>query len=57
MEIEKAQTAAEEEITLFDKIIKKEIPATFIYEDDIAVAMRDLNPVAPIHFLVVPKNR
>eukprot|EP00879_Flechtneria_rotunda_P004736 GHRR01005005.1.p1 GENE.GHRR01005005.1~~GHRR01005005.1.p1 ORF type:complete len:172 (+),score=50.00 GHRR01005005.1:68-583(+) len=43
--------------TLFDKIISKEIPATIIYEDDQALAFRDINPQAPVHFLVIPKHR
>lgn len=37
--------------TIFDKIAKKEIPCSFIYEDDLAVAFHDLNPQAPVHFL------
>ncbi len=37
-EIKKAQTAKEEEITLFDKIIKKEIPANIIFEDELVTA-------------------
>ena len=52
-----AQSAKAEEITLFDKIVKKEIPANVIYEDDIALAFRDINPVAKVHFLVIPKDR
>ena len=52
-----AQTATEEEITIFDKIVKKEIPATIIYEDDSCMAFRDVNPVAKTHFLVIPKDR
>jgi hypothetical protein len=43
--------------TIFDKIISKQIPATIIYEDDQALAFRDINPQAPVHFLVIPKNR
>jgi hypothetical protein len=38
--------------TIFDKIISKEIPATIIFEDDTALAFRDVNPQAPVHFLV-----
>ena len=53
----KAQTAAAEEVTIFDKIVKKEIPATIIYEDDMCMAFNDVNPVAAKHFLVIPKNR
>lgn len=43
--------------TLFDKIVAKQIPATIIYEDEQALAFRDINPQAPVHFLVIPKNR
>ena len=53
----KAQTATAEEVTIFDKIVKKEIPATIIYEDEQCLAFRDINPVAKTHFLVIPKNR
>lgn len=42
--------------TLFSKIIQREIPADIIYEDDQALAFRDINPQAPVHFLVVPKK-
>ena len=53
----KAQTAAPVDVTLFDRIVRKEIPATIIYEDDQCLAFRDINPTAPVHFLVIPKNR
>jgi len=43
--------------TIFDKIISKEIPATVIYEDDQALAFKDVNPQGPVHFLVIPKVR
>ena len=56
-EIAKAQTAVPEEITLFDKIVAKQIPANIIFEDDLSLAFRDINPVTPTHFLVIPKNR
>ncbi|ELS33460.1 MULTISPECIES: histidine triad nucleotide-binding protein [Pseudanabaena] len=42
--------------TIFSKIIKREIPATILYEDDLALAFRDVNPQAPVHFLVIPKK-
>lgn len=45
------------EPTIFDKIISKEIPATVIYEDETALAFKDINPQAPVHFLVIPKHR
>ncbi|MDA9951319.1 histidine triad nucleotide-binding protein [Oligoflexaceae bacterium] len=41
--------------TLFDKIIKKEIPADIVFEDDDVLAFRDINPQAPVHVLVIPK--
>ena len=44
-------------MTLFDKIVQKKIPANIIYEDDLALAFRDIAPVAPTHFLVIPKDR
>ena len=56
-EISKAQTAVEEEVTIFDRIVRKEIPAKIIYEDEHSLAFRDINPVTPTHFLVIPKNR
>jgi histidine triad (HIT) family protein len=42
--------------TLFSKIIRKEIPADIVYEDDLALAFRDINPQAPVHILVIPKK-
>ena len=42
--------------TLFEKIIAREIPATIIYEDDLVLAVRDINPQAPTHVLIVPKK-
>ena len=41
---------------LFCKIIKGEIPSTKVYEDDEILAFNDINPVAPIHILVIPKK-
>ncbi|KAI9093588.1 hypothetical protein K1719_027037 [Acacia pycnantha] len=41
--------------TIFDKIIKKEIPSTVVYEDDKVLAFRDINPQAPVHILIIPK--
>lgn len=40
---------------LFCKIIDGEIPSTKVYEDDLCYAFRDIAPMAPMHFLVVPK--
>lgn len=42
--------------TIFGKIIRKEIPADVVYEDDTALAFRDVNPQAPVHVLVIPKR-
>ena len=42
--------------TLFSKIIQRQIPADIIYEDEQALAFRDINPQAPVHFLVIPKK-
>ena len=42
--------------TLFGKIIRREIPADVVYEDDLCLAFRDINPQAPIHVLLVPKK-
>ena len=42
--------------TLFEKIIAREIPATIVYEDDLVLAFRDINPKAPTHVLVIPKK-
>tara|TARA_Y100000996_G_scaffold375251_1_gene325923 strand:+ start:920 stop:1261 length:342 start_codon:yes stop_codon:yes gene_type:complete len=41
--------------TIFDKIINKEIPAEIVYETDRVLAFKDINPVAPIHLLIIPK--
>lgn len=42
--------------TLFEKIVAREIPADIVYEDDLVLAMRDINPQAPTHLLIVPKR-
>ncbi len=41
---------------LFCKIIAGEIPSTKVYEDDLCFAFRDINPQAPTHILVIPKE-
>lgn len=43
-------------MTIFKKIIEREIPADIVYEDDRCVAFRDVNPQAPTHILVVPRE-
>ncbi|MEM6612139.1 MAG: histidine triad nucleotide-binding protein [Cyanobacteria bacterium P01_C01_bin.72] len=42
--------------TIFGKIIRREIPADIVYEDEQALAFRDVNPQAPTHILVIPKK-
>ena len=42
--------------TIFTKIINKEIPADILFENENVLAFRDINPQAPIHFLVIPKK-
>jgi histidine triad (HIT) family protein len=42
--------------TIFEKIIARELPATIVYEDDLVVAFRDINPQAPTHVLIVPRK-
>ena len=42
--------------TIFTKIIDKSIPADILYEDDDVLAFADINPQAPLHFLVIPKK-
>jgi histidine triad (HIT) family protein len=44
------------EETIFSKIIRREIPADIVYEDELAIAFRDINAQAPIHILVIPKK-
>ena len=42
--------------TIFSKIVRREIPADIVYEDDEVLAFRDLNPQAPVHVLFIPKH-
>lgn len=42
--------------TIFKRIVDREIPAQIVYEDDRCLAFRDINPMAPIHLLVIPKR-
>ena len=44
------------EDTIFGKIIKGEIPADIVYQDDLVTAFRDVNPQAPTHVLIVPNK-
>ena len=43
-------------MTLFEKIIARQIPAQIVYEDDLVLAFRDISPQAPTHILIVPKK-
>jgi histidine triad (HIT) family protein len=42
--------------TLFSRIIAREIPADIVYEDEHVVAFRDIDPKAPVHILIVPRQ-
>ena len=44
------------EETIFSKIIRKEIPADVLYQDDLVTAFRDINPRAPSHILIIPNK-
>ncbi|KAM9586795.1 adenosine 5'-monophosphoramidase HINT1 [Morphnus guianensis] len=55
-EVSKAQDARPGGDTIFGKIIRKEIPANIIYEDEQCLAFHDISPQAPTHFLVIPKK-
>ena len=44
------------EPTIFKKIIDRKIPATIVYEDDLCLAFEDINPQAPTHVIVIPKQ-
>ena len=42
--------------TIFDRIIRREIPADIVHEDEQCLAFRDVNPQAPVHILIIPKK-
>ncbi|URR36097.1 histidine triad nucleotide-binding protein [Thermosynechococcus sp. HN-54] len=42
--------------TIFSRIIRREIPADIVHEDELCLAFRDINPQAPVHILVIPKK-
>ena len=43
-------------MTLFEKIIARQIPATIVYEDDLVIAFKDIKGQAPTHVLIIPKK-
>jgi histidine triad (HIT) family protein len=43
-------------VTIFEKIVRREIPADIVWEDEEVLAFRDVNPQAPVHILIVPKR-
>lgn len=43
--------------TIFTKIIKREIPADIVFENDDVLAFKDINPLAPVHILIIPKKQ
>ena len=44
------------EQTIFSRIINREIPADIVYEDDLCLVFRDIDPQAPVHLLIIPKE-
>ena len=44
------------DVTIFTRIINREIPATIIYEDDLCIVINDISPQAPVHMLVIPRQ-
>lgn len=43
-------------MTIFTKIINREIPADIVYEDEVCLAFKDISPQAPVHILLIPKK-
>lgn len=43
-------------MTIFSKIIRKDLPADIVFEDELCLAFRDIHPQAPVHILVIPKK-
>ena len=46
-----------QDLSIFEKILTKEIPATILYEDDYTLAFKDISPQAPVHVLVILKTK
>nr|CAD7463659.1 unnamed protein product [Timema tahoe] len=55
-EVQKSRSAVPVGDSIFGKILRKEIPCKYIYEDEKCVAFHDVNPQAPVHFLVIPRK-
>eukprot|EP00729_Bicosta_minor_P016122 gene16122-30505_t len=55
-EVKKAAAAQPGGDTIFGKIIRKEIPADIVYEDEKCIAFNDVSPQAPVHMLVIPRK-
>lgn len=53
----RAAQEGEQNDTIFGKIVRGDIPADVVYSDDKALAFRDINPQAPVHLVVIPKER
>lgn len=45
------------EETIFDKLIRREIPSNVVYEDEWVFAFRDIAPAAPVHIIIIPKQK
>lgn len=43
-------------MSIFTRIINREIPASIVFENDYVIAIKDINPIAPVHILVIPKK-
>lgn len=42
--------------TIFEKIVAREIPADIVYQDELVTAFKDINPLAPVHILIIPNH-
>jgi histidine triad (HIT) family protein len=43
-------------MSIFKKVIRREVPSEILYEDELCLAFKDTNPQAPVHFLMIPKK-